>query len=102
MAVTVYYETDHTLALLGLRDETGTAVTGATVTVDLMTSKFTLAEATPFPLTMTDAGGGKYTAHIGSDHGLVLDTPYKLQITVDHNGTQRVFYSDVSVSRSKL
>ena len=99
---TLLLETDHTVRLTGLKDQAGELVAGATVTADLLNSKFEPINNTPFPLRLIDAGGGDYTARIGDDNALIMGTTYQVRYVARKNDVKRTWFEELTIRRGML
>ena len=91
--LTAYYKSTGTLTAT-LTNESGVAVTGATLTVTIARSGKALT-GVAWPVTMTEAGGGAYTYTVPATL-LALNATYVAQITAIRAGVQR--YAEVLIS----
>lgn len=66
MADPIYINSDMVATLKGLKDEAGTAVTGAVVNLTLLSGGSEVAGQT-WPISMAHTSGGDYTAQLSKD-----------------------------------
>ena len=86
---------DQLIQLTGLVDQTGSAVTGATITASLSRSGVALANST---MTFTDVVGqaGNYTGTLSGFNASA--GPAILQVSGNHNGVNFGFQANVSIT----
>lgn len=90
----LFVGTDHTLWLLGLKDQDDNVVEGATVVSTLLDKKYKPLNISPFPISLVDKGNGDYSAQIPDDVQLEIGSSYYIKINITKNGVDREYYTE--------
>lgn len=95
----IYINSDMIATLKGLKDESGTAVTGAVVELTLLSGGTEVSGAT-WPVAMSHTSGGDYTAALSKDLTLTGGERVTAKIVATAGGKQlEVYYNTKAVQR---